>query len=51
MYEVPNLDDVTEVVVNADTVNKDDVQPIYVRGDSNKKSKKKKSEEKEKAAS
>lgn len=52
MYEVPDLDDVTEVVVNADVVNKDDVQPIYVRGDNKKKSKKKKGDkDKEKAAS
>jgi ATP-dependent Clp protease ATP-binding subunit ClpX len=50
MYEVPDLDDVTEVVVNADVVNKDDVKPIYVRGDNDKKkSKKSKNEEKEKA--
>jgi ATP-dependent Clp protease ATP-binding subunit ClpX len=48
MYEVPDMDDVTEVVVNADAVNKDDVEPIYVR-DGDKK--KKKSKTKEKAAS
>ena len=37
MYEVPDLEDVTEVVINADVVNKDDVQPIYVREDGGKK--------------
>lgn len=54
MYEVPDLDDVTEVVVTAEVVNDDDVQPIYVRGENKKKAKKKKddkSKDKEKAAS
>jgi len=46
MYEVPDLDDVTEVVITADTVNKDDVEPTYVR-EGKKKAKKKE----EKAAS
>lgn len=48
MYEVPDMDDVTEVVVNADVVNKADVDPIYVRGENKRKSKKK---QPEKAAS
>lgn len=51
MYEVPDLDDVTEVVINADVVNKDDVEPLYVRGDSKKKGKKADKDKKEKAAS
>jgi ATP-dependent Clp protease ATP-binding subunit ClpX len=37
MYEVPDLDDVTEVVITADVVNKDDVEPVLVRGDKKKK--------------
>ena len=40
MYEVPDLDDVTEVVITADVVNKDDVEPVLVRGEKKKKSKK-----------
>jgi ATP-dependent Clp protease ATP-binding subunit ClpX len=52
MYEVPDMDDVSEVVINADVVNKDDVEPIYVRDSKNKKSaSKKKDKETEKAAS
>lgn len=52
MYEVPDLDDVTEVVITADVVNKDDVEPVYVREDGKKKKKtSKKKDEKEKAAS
>jgi ATP-dependent Clp protease ATP-binding subunit ClpX len=42
MYEVPDLDDVTEVIVTADVVNKDDVEPIYVREEGKKKPSKKK---------
>jgi hypothetical protein len=46
------MDDVSEVVINADVVNKDDVEPIYVRDSKNKKSaSKKKDKETEKAAS
>ncbi len=37
MYEVPDLDDVTEVVITADVVNKDDVEPVYVREEGKKK--------------
>jgi ATP-dependent Clp protease ATP-binding subunit ClpX len=46
MYEVPDMDDVTEVVITEDVVNKDDVEPTYVR-----EGKKKKAAKKEKAAS
>lgn len=40
MYEVPDLDDVTEIVITADVVNKADVDPILVREDEKKSSKK-----------
>jgi ATP-dependent Clp protease ATP-binding subunit ClpX len=43
MYEVPDMDDVTEVVITADVVNKDDVEPVYVREEKKKKEKKKSS--------
>jgi len=46
MYEVPDMDDVTEVVITADTVNKDDVEPTYVRETKKKKATKKDKEEK-----
>lgn len=51
MYEIPDEDDVEEVVINAEVVNKDDVEPIYVRSDKKKKSSKKKDDDKEKAVS
>ncbi len=51
MYEIPDLDDVTEVVITADVVNKDDVEPVYVRGEEGKKKKKSVKKKEEKAAS
>lgn len=43
MYEVPDMDDVEEVVINAETV-KEGGQPLYVRSDAAKKKKKEKAE-------
>lgn len=45
MYEIPDMDDVEEVILNGETV-KDGAKPLYVRSDA----KKKKKAEKEKAA-
>jgi len=51
MYDIPDQDDVEEVVVNAEVVNKDDVEPIYVRSEKKKKARKKDEiKEQEKAA-
>ena len=44
MYEIPDMDDVEEVILSGETV-KDGVKPLYVRSDA----KKKKKAEKEKA--
>ncbi|PCH98825.1 MAG: ATP-dependent Clp protease ATP-binding subunit ClpX [Alphaproteobacteria bacterium] len=41
MYEVPDMDDVIEVIVTAEVVNNDDIDPTYVRGKKKKSTKKK----------
>ncbi len=46
MYEIPDAEDVEEVLINADTVNKSE-KPVYVHADKKKKKKDKDKEEKE----
>jgi ATP-dependent Clp protease ATP-binding subunit ClpX len=48
MYEIPDLDDVEEVVLSGETV-KDGVKPLYVRSDTKKKKKSEKAKDEESA--
>ncbi len=49
MYEIPDKDDIQEVIVNADTV-RDSKQPVYVIADSGKKKKSGKDKKEQEAA-
>lgn len=49
MYEIPDMDDVEEVIVNADTV-KEGKKPVYVHSDTKKKKKADKAKDEEESA-